>query len=126
MTSAGTFFIDIAVEHPARRGDLRPIKTVMVDSGSELTWVPAEILDQLGIPREHVERFILADGRVVERATGIAIVHAAGTFAPDWVVFAEAGDMVLLGSRSMQGMNLRVDPRSKRLVPGGPIVTAAA
>lgn len=42
------------------------------------------------------------------------------------VVFAEPGDMVLLGAHSLEGMNLRIDLAKKELVPAGPIITAAA
>jgi hypothetical protein len=41
-------------------------------------------------------------------------------------VFAEPGDMVLLGARSLEGLNLRVDARTKQLVDAGPIVAASA
>jgi hypothetical protein len=41
-------------------------------------------------------------------------------------VFAEPSDIVLLGAHSLEGMNLRVDPKAKRLVSAGPIITAAA
>ena len=120
------FRIRIAIEYPTKRGTLRSIDHVLVDTGSEFTWAPAAVLEELGVAREGVQRFIVADGRVLERAIGIAIVHAEGTLAPDWVVFAEAGDMVLLGAHSLEGLNLRVDSRAKRLVPAGPILTAAA
>ena len=56
----------------------------------------------------------------------LAIVHAAGTQTIDEVVFAEPGDLLLLGARSLEGMNLRVDSRNKQLVAAGPIVAAAA
>jgi hypothetical protein len=56
----------------------------------------------------------------------MAIVHAANEKTPDWVVFAEPSDIVLLGAHSLEGMNLRVDPKAKRLVSAGPIITAAA
>jgi len=88
--------------------------------------VLAAVLEELGVAREGVQRFVVADGRVLERAIGIAIVHAEGTLAPDWVVFAEVGDMALLGAHSLEGLNLRVDSSAKRLVPAGPIVAAAA
>jgi predicted aspartyl protease len=52
-------------------------------------------------------------------------VHAGGTETNDEVVFAEEGDVILLGARSLEGLNLRVDARSKRLVDAGPIVAAA-
>jgi predicted aspartyl protease len=122
----GTFRIDIAVEHPARRGKRVGIEHVLVDTGSEFTWIPTPALEQLGVERERTQRFLIADGRVLERDIGIAIVHAEGTLTPDWVVFAERGDMTLLGAHSLEGLNLRVDPAARRLVSAGPIITAAA
>jgi predicted aspartyl protease len=70
--------------------------------------------------------FRTADGRAVVRDIGYAIVHAGGTETNDEVVFAEAGDMILLGARSLEGLNLRVDSRTKQLVDAGPIVAAVA
>jgi hypothetical protein len=42
------------------------------------------------------------------------------------VVFAEPADMSRLGARSLSGLNLRVDARTKQLVDAGPIVASAA
>jgi len=42
------------------------------------------------------------------------------------VVFGESGDLTLLGARSLEGLNLRVDPVNKRLVDAGPAPAAAA
>jgi hypothetical protein len=55
---------------------------------------------------------------------GFAIVHAGGTKTSDEVVFVDAGDMVLLGAHTIEGMNLRVDLKQKRLVPAGPVPAA--
>jgi predicted aspartyl protease len=104
----------------------RAIDGVIVDTGSEYTWVPASLLEELGIARKRHQRFRLADGSVIERDLGYAIVHAGGTEAPDLVVFAEPSDAVLLGAHSIEGMNLRLDLASRRLVPAGPIITVAA
>jgi hypothetical protein len=57
---------------------------------------------------------------------GFALVRAGGAFAPDFVVFAELGNMVLLGARSLEGLNVRVDPIRKMLIDAGPVVTATA
>jgi len=65
-------------------------------------------------------------GRRFERPVGIAIVHAAGAKAPDFVVFAEPGDMTILGARSLAGLNVRVDSQRKQLVPAGPILAGTA
>jgi hypothetical protein len=48
----------------------------------------------------------------------------AGKRAADEVVFGEPGDLVLLGARSLEGLNLRVEPANKRLVDAGPAPAA--
>jgi hypothetical protein len=42
------------------------------------------------------------------------------------VVFAQPGDMVLLGAHTIEGMNLRVDLKNKQLVPAGPVPAAVS
>ena len=120
----GTFRTTIEIENPARRGERRILEQVLVDTGAELSWIPAAVLSELGIEREKRLRFRQASGTVLERWTGIAIIHAAGTLTADDVVFGEPGDMVLLGARSLEGLNLRVDPVLKQLVDAGPAPAA--
>jgi predicted aspartyl protease len=122
----GTFRTTIVIESAEHRGETRTVERALVDTGSEFTWVPRTVLEALRIRPEMTQRFIVADGRGLERAVGIGIVHAAGTKAPDYVVFAEPGDMIILGARSLEGMNLRVDALRKQLVPAGPILAGAA
>ena len=121
----GTFRTTIEIENPARRGERRILEQVLVDTGAELSWIPAALLSELGIEREKRLRFRQASGTVLERWTGIAIIHAAGTLTADDVVFGEPGDLVLLGARSLEGLNLRVDPVLKQLVDAGPAPAAA-
>src|SRR5688572_19870184 len=45
----GTFRVDVEVEKPARPEERRTVKSVLVDSGAELSWIPAEVLDSLGV-----------------------------------------------------------------------------
>ena len=97
-----------------------------MDTGIELTWIPRPVLDALGVTAERRYQFVVADGRMLERDVGYAIVHVEGAATVDDVVFAEAGDLVLLGARSLEGLNLRIDSRSRRLVGAGPIVAAVA
>ena len=126
MGDMGTFRTTILIESTEHRGDIQSVDDALVDTGSEYTWVPADILTKLGIRPEHTQRFIVADGRRLERSVGIAIVHAAGAKAPDFVVFAEPGDMTILGARSLEGLNVRVDSQRKQLVPAGPILAGIA
>ena len=126
MADMGTFRIAIRIGHPTEEHRTVELADVLVDTGSELTWVPAAVLESLGIRRRQTMRFRQATGAIVERATGAAIVHAAETSAADEVVFAEEGDMTLLGARSLEGLRLGVDPLTKRIVDTGPMPVAAA
>ena len=116
----------VGVESPANRGSVVTLRDVMVDTGSEYTWVPASLLEQLGIMAEREARFETADGRAITRPIGYAIVHAESTSAPDIVVFGQEGDTTLLGCRALEGLNLRVDVVAKKLVPAGPVPAARA
>jgi clan AA aspartic protease len=122
----GTFPIDIEIENPMRRGEKRALRSVLVDTGAELSWIPGDVLESLGVERYTRMRFRQADGTILERWIGPAFVHAAGKRTTDDVVFAEPGEVVLLGARSLEGLNVRVDPVSKRLVDAGPLPAAAA
>jgi len=55
---------------------------------------------------------------------GFAILHVDGHFTIDEVVFARPGDLNLLGARTLEGLNLRVDAKSRKLVAGGPLTAA--
>jgi hypothetical protein len=70
-------------------------------------------------------QFQLPNGQIVTRSVGYAVLRVDKAETVDEVVFAEKGDLQLLGARALEGLNLQVDSRRKRLVNGGPIVTAA-
>jgi len=125
MSDMGTFRISIEIENPARRGERRTLTNVLVDTGAELSWIPSDVLEALGIERVKRLRFRQASGQVLERWTGMAIVHTAGTLTVDDVVFGEPDDLLILGARSLEGLNLRIDPVLKQLVDAGPAPAAA-
>jgi predicted aspartyl protease len=126
MSDMGTFRTTISIANPLCRGEMRSLPDTLVDTGAELTWAPRPLLESLGIAREKTVGFRTADGRAVYRDIGYAIVLAGGAETIDEVVFAEPADMILLGARSLEGLNLRVDARTKQLVDAGPIVAAVA
>ena len=124
MSDMGTFRINIEIENPALPGPRADLPSVLVDTGSELSWIPAAILESLGIKRRQVSRFRQANGTILDRWTGSAWIYAAGKSATDDVVFGEPDDMLLLGARTIEGLNLRVDPVAKQLVDAGPAPAA--
>ena len=121
----GSFRVDVELENPLRAGERRIVTSVLVDTGAELSCFPASVLDTLGILRRQRRLFRQADGSVLERWTGAAFVYAVGATTTDEVVFGEPGDLVLLGSRTLEGLNLRVDPVAKQLTDAGPMPLAA-
>lgn len=67
---------------------------------------------------------MMATGTVITRSIGFAIIHIDKYFTIDEVVFAEKGDLVLLGARTLEGLNLLVSLTKKKLVAAGPIPAA--
>jgi predicted aspartyl protease len=122
----GSFRVDIEIENPARPGERRTLRSVLVDTGAELSWAPAEVLESLGIERYNKWHFRQADGTVLERWAGAAFIYVVGKRTTDDVVFGEPGDLVLLGSRTLEGLNFRVEPVTKQLVDAGPAPAAVA
>ena len=82
------------------------------------------MIDDMGIFRTRVGE--TAAGRILERPIGFAMTHAGGRSAPDIVVFARPGDMILLGAHSLERLNMRIDLGRKALVPAGPASVASA
>lgn len=122
----GLLRTDIELENHASPGERRLVRDVLVDTGAELSWAPANLLEHLGIRRVKTVSFHQADGSVLERAIGFAVIHVQDTFTVDEIVFGEPNDLVLLGARSLEGLNLKVDLVGKRLVAGGPMIVAIA
>lgn len=124
-TGMGTFHVGAMIEnHTDRKKSVR-IAKLLVDTGSEHTWLPETTLDKIGVKREKKDiSFMMANGTIVTRSIGFAIVHVDKYFTIDEVVFAEKGDLVLLGARTLEGLNLTVNPTRKKLVAAGPIPAA--
>jgi predicted aspartyl protease len=122
----GSFRVDVEIENPARPGVRRTLTSVLVDTGAELSWVPAATLESLGIDRYDKRHFRQADGTILERWAGGAFIHVAGKRTNDDVVFGEPGDLVLLGARTLEGLNFRIEPVTKQLVDAGPAPAAVA
>jgi predicted aspartyl protease len=124
LDDMGIFRTTVAVSALSAPDDRRVLSDVMVDTGSEYNWIPATTLRELGIAPVRIDRFETADGRVLEREVGFAMLFAGGRVTPTIVVFARADDLVLLGAIGLEGLNLRVDLGRKELVPAGPVPAA--
>ncbi len=121
----GTFHVSCKVENHVDRSRAVRVAKALVDTGSEHTWIPGARLEKIGVVREKKDlRFLMANGDVVTRSLGFAIVRVGKHFTIDEVVFAEPRDQTLLGARTLEGLNLTVDPTRKKLVAAGPFPAA--
>ena len=121
----GIFRTTIRIASLGHPEALATVDDVIVDTGSEYSWLPETVLSALGVAPVRIDRFETADGRILERSVGFAMIHAGGRAAPSVVVFAESDDVVLLGAHSLEGLNLRVDLARRELTPAGPVPAAA-
>jgi predicted aspartyl protease len=79
----------------------------------------------LGIAREKKDvEFVMANGQQITRSVGFVIIRVGRFFTIDEVVFGQPGDLALLGARTLEGLNLTVDSRRKKLVAAGPVPAA--
>ena len=125
MSDMGIFRTSVEIESLERPGERSTLHGLLVDTGSALSWIPASVLEALGVTRERKARFRQASGQVIERWVGSARIHVGDIRTADDIVFGEPNDLVLLGSRTLEGLNVMVDPISKRLVDAGPAPAAA-
>ena len=122
----GLFYVGCRVLNPVTSKSIS-VRRLMVDTGAEALWIRATVLEAIGIERRKKDLpFQLANGQIVTRSVGYAVLMVDRAETVDEVVFAESGDLQLLGARALEGLNLQVDARRKRLVAAGPIVSAAA
>ena len=121
----GTFYTNCKVENHVDRKKSAQVPKLLVDSGAEFTRINAETLRNIGVKREKKDyTFVIANGQQITRAVGFAIIRVGDALTTDEVIFGEPGDLQILGARSLEGMNLRIDSRAKKLVAGGPILAA--
>src|SRR5438876_2250542 len=127
MSKMGTFHTGCRIENPTARQRSARLSKVLVDTGSEYTWVQESVLEKIGTAREKKDlEFVMANGNMVTRSVGFAIIRLDKYFTIDEVVFAQAGDLSSLGTRTLKGLNLTVDPRRKKLLASGPLLAAQA
>ncbi len=125
LESMGTFYVNCTIENHVSRKRTTTVRKALVDTGSDYTWLPKAALEKIGVKEEKRDvAFTIANRRTITRSVGFAIIRVDRQFTIDEVVFAHPGDLTLLGARSLEGLNLRVDAKNRRLVAGGPLTAA--
>ena len=110
------FMVNLSAVNPKEEHRCTPPMEVLVDTGSELSWLPKQLLLDAGISPRGKKRFSTATKQIVERDFGFAILKAEGYATIDEIVFAEDSDMSLLGVRTLEGFSVMVDNIGHRFV----------
>lgn len=105
----GTTLVKLIIKNPNS-----PKKQIegefLVDSGAHYTVIPATTVKKLNLKPSYKQEFALADGRVIKRAIGGAIVRFENKELPVPVVLGEKGDSALLGLTTLESFGLMLDP----------------
>ena len=119
------FKVSLVARNTKDESLVSPPTEVLVDPGSELTWLPKDLLAEIKVAPIRKRSFTTATKQFVTRETGYAILTAEGFETVDEVVFAEASDLALLGVRTLEGFGVMVDNIAHRFVATTTLVAGA-
>lgn len=103
------FKTNLVAVNPANESLATPSLEIVVESASELTWLPADTLKQINVEPRRDRAFTTLEGRFLTRPVGYAILKCGNFQTVDEVVFALPGDGVMLGQRTLEGFGVWVD-----------------
>ena len=89
----------------------------LVDTGATFTVVPQSLLRNLQIEPSDRKSFIYASGERVQLDLAQVRIRLQGRETITWVIFGEDAGGAMLGSYTLEGVLLGVDPHNQRLIP---------
>ena len=89
----------------------------LVDTGASYSVFPRSMLERLGIAKRFVLPFEQADGSVIERDVGLAMLVINDTESSMRVIFGEDDTESLIGANALQEFLLVVDSVEEQLIP---------
>lgn len=91
---------------PRLSGDVE----VIVNTGSILPWIPRKVLEDIGMRPERTKEFRTIEGKMIRRETCTVRIRYAQSEAGVEAVFAEEGDVPVLGAVALESLGYRVNP----------------
>ena len=98
---------------------------LMVDTGSLFTWVAGDAARELAITPAETCTFRPIAGEPIDRLVADALIECEGRRGVRRIVFAEPGDLCVIGADTLEGLRLEVDP-TRRTLRRVDVVPAAA
>lgn len=119
-----TFRVSIQLAKAA--GERFASMEALVDTGASYTWIPRDVLEELGVRPDEERVFVLADGREVRYPMALVRVRCDDRIQPTLIVCGDPGTEPLLGAFTLEGFGLGVDPVNRRLIPVPGLLKTAA
>ena len=117
----GTFEVTLEIGDP--EGSRFEAIEALVDTAASYTWLPASILQGLGVAPSFPFSFLLADGRSIQRQMAETRVRLNGQVRTTIVVFGHEGTRPLLGAYTLEGFGVAEAPVNRRLIPTPGLLT---
>ena len=111
----GEFFWPIGVW--SADGERMETVEALVDTGASYSMFPQSMLERLGIVPIGKRGFEQADGSIILRDIGRAMLRINGDEDVQRVIFGEDNTEPLIGAGTLQGFLLLVDSVAEELVP---------
>lgn len=106
--------VKLIIKNP-RRPSRRFEEDFLVDSGAHYTVLPESLVKSLGLRPSFEQEFSLADGTVVKRPVGSALVVFENKELAVPVVLGEKDDSPLLGVTTLESFGLMIDPFKRKI-----------
>ncbi len=87
----------------------------LVDSGAHYTVLPLEMVRKLKLKPSYEQDFSLADGKIISRSIGGAVIRFEDRELPVPVVLGEKNDTGLLGVTTLESFGLMLDPFQRKI-----------
>lgn len=87
----------------------------LVDSGASYTVLSEKVWKKLKLKPSWEQEFNLADGKIIKRQIGNAIVQYQGREGATPVILGKKGDSLLLGVLTLEALGLALNPLQRKI-----------
>ena len=110
----GVTTVELKIQNP-----FKPSKSMrgvfLVDGGAHYTVLPARMVKELDLKPSYEQSFALADGKVIKRSVGSALIRFEKKELAVPVVLGDKGDGALLGVTTLEAFGLMLDPFKRQI-----------
>lgn len=110
----GVTTIKLTLKNPTNE-QLKVEGNFLVDTGAHYTVVPQDFVKKLKLKASFRQEFSLADGRIVKRSIGSAVIVYGDKELAVPVVLGEKDDDSLLGVTTLESFGLMIDPFKRKI-----------